>query len=176
MLCDIAASFLHNPKIIFLDEPTIGLDVSIKNKIRMLIRELNKEKNTTIILTSHDIGDIEALCKRIIMIDKGKLVFDGKTDVFKKQYGSLRTLNILFQEENEQISKCVFQDLYKNFESLSISKNEENAGWYSIIVDENKEILSNILSYIMERFPIKDIQIEETNIESILEKMYLHKL
>ena len=75
-LCDIAAAFLHRPRIVFLDEPTIGLDVSIKSKIRALIRELNESFNTTIVLTTHDISDIEALCRRVVIIDKGKIIFD----------------------------------------------------------------------------------------------------
>lgn len=73
-LSDILAAFLHNPKIVFLDEPTIGLDVSMKAKIRTLIHALNKEKNTTVILTTHDMGDVDALCRRIIIIDKGKML------------------------------------------------------------------------------------------------------
>ena len=71
-LCDIVASFLHNPKIVFLDEPTIGLDVSMKSKIRDIVKKINEIKGTTIILTTHDIGDVEALCKRAVIIDKGK--------------------------------------------------------------------------------------------------------
>ena len=79
-LSDILAAFLHNPKIVFLDEPTIGLDVSMKSKIRTLIKALNKERNTTVILTTHDMGDVDALCKRIVIIDHGKMLgeVDGK--------------------------------------------------------------------------------------------------
>src|SRR4051794_10212067 len=92
MLCDITASFLHNPKIVFLDEPTIGLDVSIKAKIRGLIRELNQTNNTTIILTTHDIGDVEALCSRIIIIDQGRILYDGETKRVNQLFGAYRTL------------------------------------------------------------------------------------
>ena len=88
MLCDLAASFLHNPDVIFLDEPSIGLDVSVKNKVRKIITDLNKIKGTTILLTTHDIGDIESLCKRIILIDKGKLIYDGDIKNFNKIFGS----------------------------------------------------------------------------------------
>lgn len=76
-LSDILAAFLHNSKIVFLDEPTIGLDVSMKAKIRTLIHALNKEKKTTVILTTHDMGDVGALCRRIIIIDKGKMLYDN---------------------------------------------------------------------------------------------------
>ncbi len=176
MLCDIAASFLHNPKIIFLDEPTIGLDVSIKNKIRRLIRDLNKEKKTTIVLTSHDIGDIDALCERIIMIDKGNLIFDGSMAAFKKQFGCLRTLNILIDEKNKKQSEECLKELNKNCSLSSVSYKNENPMWCSIVIDENKESLSNVLSFVMNKITVKDIKVEETSTESVIEKMYLHNL
>ncbi len=93
-LSDILAAFLHNPKIVFLDEPTIGLDVSMKNKIRTLIHALNKEKNTTVILTTHDMGDVDALCRRIVIIDKGKMLYDNDIEHLKGFFGSYRTLKI----------------------------------------------------------------------------------
>ena len=82
-LSDILAAFLHNPGVVFLDEPTIGLDVSMKSKIRDLIKALNQEKNTTVILTTHDIKDVEELCDRIILIDKGKILYDGNINSFR---------------------------------------------------------------------------------------------
>src|SRR5690606_27004940 len=94
MLCDIAASFLHNPKVVFLDEPTIGLDISVKAKIRSLIKTLNTEHKTTIILTTHDLGDVEALCTRIIIIDKGKILYDGDTKKVHGLFGAYRTLKV----------------------------------------------------------------------------------
>ena len=94
MLCDIVAAFLHNPKIIFLDEPTIGLDVSVKNKIRGVIKELNARNKTTILLTTHDISDLEILCKRIIIIDKGSIIFDGDIQKVNSLFGSYRVLKL----------------------------------------------------------------------------------
>jgi ABC-2 type transport system ATP-binding protein len=94
MLCDITASFLHNPQVVFLDEPTIGLDISIKAKIRSVIKELNRERNTTIILTTHDLGDVEALCHRIIIIDKGRILFDGDIKKVNALFGAYRTLKL----------------------------------------------------------------------------------
>ena len=89
-LCDILAAFLHNPNVIFLDEPTIGLDVYIKAKIRDLIKELNIRQNTTVILTTHDIGDVDALCKRIIIIDKGAMLYDNSAENLKKFFNLCR--------------------------------------------------------------------------------------
>lgn len=93
-LSDILAAFLHDPKIVFLDEPTIGLDVSMKAKIRTLIHALNREKKTTVILTTHDMGDVDALCRRIVIIDKGKMLYDNDIEHLKSFFGSYRTLKV----------------------------------------------------------------------------------
>ena len=98
MRCDLAASLLHNPKIVFLDEPTIGLDVEAKHKIREFLKDLNR-KGTTIILTTHDMGDIEELCKRIVIIDKGKKIYDGLINEIRKRFGKERVLVIDFHKE-----------------------------------------------------------------------------
>ena len=87
-LSDILAAFLHNPDIVFLDEPTIGLDVAMKSKIRDLIKGLNQQKGTTVILTTHDMGDVDALCKRIVIIDKGMKIYDNDIDHLKPYFGS----------------------------------------------------------------------------------------
>lgn len=86
MRCEIAATFLHNPQIVYLDEPTIGLDVFVKENIRQFIKNVNKEKNTTIILTTHDLKDIEDVCNRIILLDKGNIIYDGEKQRFKDIY------------------------------------------------------------------------------------------
>ena len=94
MRCEIAASLLHNPEILFLDEPTIGLDAISKQLVRDFIKKLNKEKNTTIILTSHDMSDITTLAKRIILIGKGKILYDGSLKKLINNYGTIRYINI----------------------------------------------------------------------------------
>jgi len=101
-LCDILASFLHNPGVVFLDEPTIGLDVSMKSRIRKLIHMLNKEKGTTVILTTHDMGDVDALCNRIIIIDKGKAIYDNSIENLKHYFGNHRTVKLLLNNEISQ--------------------------------------------------------------------------
>lgn len=98
ILSNILAAFLHNPKIVFPDELTIGLDVSMKAKICILIQTLNKENKTTAILTTHDIGDVDALCRRIIIIDKGKMLYDNDIEYLKSFFGSYRTLKIRMNE------------------------------------------------------------------------------
>lgn len=93
MRADIAASLLHNPKVLFLDEPTIGLDVSVKDNIRRAITQINQEEETTILLTTHDLSDIEQLCDRIIMIDKGQEIFDGTVTQLKQSFGKMKSLS-----------------------------------------------------------------------------------
>lgn len=87
MRCDLAAALLHNPAILFLDEPTIGLDVLAKSKIRDFLKEINDEYKTTVILTTHDLGDIEALCPRVAIIDRGKMLYDGSIEDIYSQWG-----------------------------------------------------------------------------------------
>lgn len=90
MRCDLAASLLHNPPLVFLDEPTIGLDIAVKARVRDFIREINREYKTTVILTTHDLNDIEELCERVMIIDSGKIVYDGNLQVLKDRLGGKR--------------------------------------------------------------------------------------
>src|SRR5574344_1821665 len=103
MRADFAASLIHNPKILYLDEPTIGLDVLVKDKIRKAIKSLNKRYHTTIILTTHDMKDIEEICSRIIIIDKGEILYDGSLDKIKYQFGNIKT--ILFPCQKDKIEE-----------------------------------------------------------------------
>ena len=100
MRADLAAALIHNPKVIYLDEPTIGLDVVVKESVRKAIKEINAKYGTTIILTTHDLNDIEELCSRIIIIDKGKKIYDGEIEGVKEKYGYLTTVEIQVKEDN----------------------------------------------------------------------------
>ena len=110
-LSDILAAFLHNPKIVFLDEPTIGLDVSMKAKIRTLIHALNQQKHTTVILTTHDMGDVDALCQRIVIIDKGKMLYDNDISHLKQFFGSYRTLKVRIKGDLKQYAEEITEKL-----------------------------------------------------------------
>ncbi|MDE6621503.1 MAG: ATP-binding cassette domain-containing protein [Lachnospiraceae bacterium] len=99
--CEIAASLIHKPKVLFLDEPTIGLDPVVKENIRMLIRQMNRELHTTIFLTSHDIGDIEKLCKRIVIVNSGQIVMDDSMEHLKYHYLNKKIVEVKLQEETE---------------------------------------------------------------------------
>lgn len=138
-LSDILAAFLHNPKIVFLDEPTIGLDVSMKAKIRTLIHALNQQKHTTVILTTHDMGDVDALCQRIVIIDKGKMLYDNDISHLKQFFGSYRTLKIRIKGDLKQYAEEITEKLPR----CSVSADDE---WISVLVDESQTTVMQVLS------------------------------
>lgn len=164
-LSDILAAFLHDPKIVFLDEPTIGLDVSMKAKIRKLIHALNREKNTTVILTTHDMGDVDALCQRIVIIDKGKMLYDNDIEHLKGFFGSYRTLKIRtdgdIAEKAEQIGS--------EFGDIRVTADEE---WISLLVDEEKNGVMDVLKLIQKKHDIRDMKLEEISTEEVIKKIY----
>ena len=145
-LGDILAAFLHNPEIVFLDEPTIGLDVSMKNKIRELILGLNREKKTTVILTTHDMGDVDALCERIVIIDKGIMIYDDTSENLKSFFGAKRNLKL----------KTI------------------NGDWEEISVDDNKDDIMQIITEKNKSGKITDIKLEELSTEEIIRHIYEH--
>jgi ABC-2 type transport system ATP-binding protein len=173
MLCDIAASFLHDPKIIFLDEPSIGLDISVKATVRKIIGELNTIKKTTIVITSHDLGDIETLCRRIILIDKGKLLYDGGIGKFNTIFGRFRTLKMNMREIREHQDAAVEQKIKEHFritEGLIVQKRE--SGWLDITINEDRLKLFEVLRFLMKEFAVKDIKVEEITMENVVKKVY----
>ena len=164
-LSDILAAFLHDPKIVFLDEPTIGLDVSMKSKIRKLIHALNQEKNTTVILTTHDMGDVDALCRRIVIIDKGKMLYDNDIEHLKGFFGSYRTLRIRMDGDPKQQAALVADEL----PGCSVSADEE---WISVLVDESKAKVMDVLGKLQQAHRIKDMQLQEISTEEVIKKIY----
>lgn len=139
MRCEIAATFLHNPKIVYLDEPTIGLDVLVKENIRKFIRDINKEKNTTVILTTHDLKDIEDVCDRIILLDKGQIIFDGEKQKFKDTYGNSVSAEIILKNKKASITENLYNE---DFEI--IEENEKNI---KIKFDHEKMTIVNIAGW-----------------------------
>ena len=170
MRADIAASMLHNPKVLFLDEPTIGLDVVVKDNIRKAIAEINKEEKTTIILTTHDLSDIELLCKRIVMIDKGKIVYDGELDSMKRKYGKTREIHINLVNRDD-ISKL---DIAGSFNVLGADDYELSIDGKKVILkfDSTKVTVADMLSYVLATIPVKDIAVAEADIEEIIRRLY----
>jgi len=173
MLCDITASFLHNPQIVFLDEPTIGLDISVKAKIRTVIKELNGTRNTTIILTTHDLGDVEALCRRIIIIDKGKILYDGDIKRVNALFGAYRTLKLQIDDFSESTLQNLRDKLGVRFGSnhgITIAENEEF--WTDVTIDQARTPLSDVLGSVMTDFSVSDVRIVEISMENVVRKVY----
>lgn len=164
MCCEITASLLHKPEILFLDEPTIGLDILNKEKIRNFIKKMNEEYKTSVILTTHDLGDVEKLCDRIVVIDKGAKVYEGSLESVKDEYGTINTIKIEF---NDIVRPVDFLD--SNIDcDLSFSNN-------LLYVRFNKKNYRtmDLINVIMQKIPnIKDITIVETGIEDIVKDIY----
>ena len=169
MRADIAASLLHNPKVLYLDEPTIGLDVVVKDNIRKAIELINQEENTTVILTTHDLADIELLSKRIVMIDKGKNVFDGKIADLKSKYGQMREIN--FETSNANATELLSYKEHFGFADDDIAVEREGN---SLKVRFNSETVpvSDMLSYTLDKVSVNDINVKDADIEEIIRRLY----
>ena len=159
MRLEIAASLLHQPEILFLDEPTIGLDAISKKIVREFIKKLNQNFKTTVILTTHDMSDIEALAKRIILIGKGEILYDGTLQRLKNKYGNNKMVKI-FTKDKVEVNKKGITDF---------SKKEYG---YEFIIDVNELTISDFLKYISTRINIDDIEIDNANIDDIIVKTY----
>lgn len=164
MRADFAASLIHNPKILYLDEPTIGLDVLVKDKIRKAIKILNRKYKTTIILTTHDMKDIEELCSRIIIIDKGKILYDGNLENIKYKFGNIKT--IIFKN-NTKFNK---DELIKEFKKISIKENDSNDILISFSLNEVN--LDNLLLSLINKYKVEDFKINDISIEDITKELY----
>lgn len=160
MRCEIAASLLHDPKILFLDEPTIGLDAKSKKIVRDFILKINKERKVTVILTTHDMMDIDKLAKRIILIGKGQILYDGSLEKLKTKYGSYKKITI---NTKENISDIKLKGI--------ISKEKIDNG-YSFVIDSNIITISKFINYLSNRYSINDMDIDNEGIDDVILKLY----
>ena len=160
MRCEIAASLLHKPKILFLDEPTIGLDAVSKVEVRKFIKEINKKNKVTIILTSHDMSDIEALTNRVIVIGHGKKLYDGTLNGIKKKYSNKKKLEIIYNKL-EKLPKL------KDIEILEKKENK-----ILLEVDTNKNSISSIIEKFTGLCEIQDVNVINEDIDNIIVKLY----
>lgn len=157
--CEIVASLIHKPKVLFLDEPTIGLDPVVKENIRVLIKKMNKEFNTTIFLTSHDVGDIEKLCKRVIIIDGGQIVLDDTMENLKYHYLNRKLVEAKMKEKidlNDEPGITVIKDKGYNLK-LEVDTNERSIADAIKLLDPDKMI---------------DINISNVPLEEIIREIY----
>jgi len=159
MKCELIASLIHNPEVIFLDEPTIGLDIHTQIAVRKFLKEYNKETNCTIMLTSHNMGDVKEMCKRAIIIDHGHKVFDGGLNELVNKYVSTKNLKVTFEEE-------IRSDELKQYGDLLSYK--ENEAILSVPIKTHTKIASEILT----KYKVGNIDIEEVSLEEVITKIY----
>ncbi len=160
---DIAAALLHDPSVLFLDEPTIGVDIISKKFLYDFILQVNKEKQTTIILTTHDMADIEKLCSHLIIIDEGKVMYHGALEEMMQKFGTTRYLLVKFTSKVEDFL----------VPGAELIKSEENTKMYSF--NRLEVSPSELITYIDQEHSVADLQIIETDIESIVRKLYEQK-
>jgi len=159
MRCEIAASLLHNPKILFLDEPTIGLDAVSKIAVRNFIKTLNRERKTTVILTTHDMQDIEALTERIILIGKGQILLDGTLSELKKRNSTIKTITVEYS--GEEFSLCP-----------GASFSQRMNGHAVVLVDTKLVSVSDVIAHISAQVDILDISVSGSSAEELVVSLY----
>lgn len=160
---DMAAALLHSPRLLFLDEPMIGVDVVVKERLRTFIKEINRDQKVTILLTTHDMTDIEKVCSRIMIIDHGRIVYDGSLEQIRAQYGKQRTLVVDFEEQVQDFAAP----------NAVITKSEGRKKWFAFNRFETSP--STLIADISSRYPILDLAVEEPEIEEIVRTIYQGK-
>lgn len=165
MRADIAASLLHNPKVLFLDEPTIGLDVAVKDNIRKAIKQINQEEQTTILLTTHDLNDIELLCDRIFMIDRGQEIFDGSVSQLKQRFGKMHEVRFEMTQQLE-VERL---DYHQHFSDLEVIKDGLQV---TIQFDATKVAIPDLVKFTLSRANVKDIAVKDADIEEIIRRFF----
>jgi ABC-2 type transport system ATP-binding protein len=164
MRAEIANSLLHEPEILFLDEPTIGLDVVAKRSLREVIRQTNKEKGTTIFLTSHDVGDIEEVSDRTIIVNHGQIMLDTPTDQLKQDYLENKTVRVVLKKPLEEMPTI-----------MGTTAQSEEDGVIVFSVDTSKHKLKNFLPAMLETVEVADMTIEDTPLEDIIHELYVRQ-
>jgi ABC-2 type transport system ATP-binding protein len=167
MRCELAAALIHNPPLLFLDEPTIGLDVLVKLKIREFLKEINEKYNTTILLTTHDLTDIEALCERVIMLDEGHVIYDGALKNLKETLGEGKELQFQFLEKVDLAAvKHVTNGMPVKWEL------DDKDLIFTANIEDSDELISQVIAEIAAAYKIKDMKINETSTEEIIRNIY----
>lgn len=160
MRCEVAASLLHQPRVLFLDEPTIGLDVIAKQTIRDLILRLNQEEGTTVLLTSHDAGDVEQVCRRAIVINHGRLMFDDSVATLRREFLGSKVIDLVLSEQTPPLEypgvRCVEHDSYR----------------MRLEVDTEQQQLDLVVARLVSRLPVADITISDPPMEEVIAEMY----
>ncbi len=164
MRCEVAASLLHRPRILFLDEPTIGLDVIAKQQIRAIVRELNQKEGVAVLLTSHDAGDIEQLCKRVVIINHGAIVFEGRVSTLKRRYLKRKVIDLRLREELQALPELAGVEVVK---AQGLGAKLE--------LDTDQRPIAEVIAQLVAALPIADITIEDPPMEEIIAAIYREK-
>ncbi|MBL6983424.1 MAG: ATP-binding cassette domain-containing protein [Anaerolineales bacterium] len=164
MRADLCAALLHDPDLLFLDEPTIGLDVVAKERIRQFIQKINRQRGTTVILTTHDLSDVEKLCQRVLIIDHGKLLFDGALNSLKERFSSKRELLVEFAEVYDE----------PIIDSAEISHVDGSRVSYLFSRDDISA--SELIGQLSAKYRIRDLEVREPEIEETIRRIYEERL
>jgi ABC-2 type transport system ATP-binding protein len=157
---DLAAAMLYEPRVLYLDEPTVGLDVLAKERIRGFVEELNQTNHTTVILTTHDMSDVERLCKRVVVIDQGRVIYDGSVSQLKAEYAPYRVLVIQLASELDVIEAPGAEQI----------GNED--GRVSFRFDPEQTRVADLIGAITSRYPVTDLSIVEPDLEGVIKQIY----
>ncbi|MEM7033022.1 MAG: ATP-binding cassette domain-containing protein [Chloroflexota bacterium] len=164
MRADLCAAMLHDPVLLFLDEPTIGLDVVAKERIRQFIQQINRERGTTIILTTHDLDDVERLCERIMIIDQGKLLYDGDLETLSDRFGGKRELVVDFAE------------VYSNINITGVDIIDQEGPRVTMQFEAKALTASDLIGQLSTQYRIRDLSVREPDIEATIRRIYEERL
>ncbi len=172
MRADLAAALMHDPPLLFLDEPTIGLDVVAKERIRQFIKAINRERGTTIILTTHDLGDVEKLCERVIMIDHGRLVFDGALAELRTRFGGGRVVVVDFESAPGAVTLAEHP-----LPGAELVRMEGNRAWFRVpSKTDGTRGVAELMPILFRDYRVRDVSVEEQEIEEVVRQIYEGKL
>ena len=163
MRADLAAALLHDPALLFLDEPTIGLDVVARERIRGFLGQINRERGVTVILTTHDLADVGRLCQRVVLIDHGRVIYDGGLEQLRARYGRWRTLVVDFETPPEHLA----------LPGAELIRQEANRAW--LRVDANVGVAS-VVSILFREHRVLDLAVQEPEIEEVVRRIYEGRL
>jgi ABC-2 type transport system ATP-binding protein len=161
--CEMAAAMLHDPPIVFLDEPTIGMDVVVKEQTREFLRAQVQERGRTIVLTTHDMTEVARLCERVLLINHGRLMFDGTLTQLKAEHGGTSHVNVTFAEPVAAVS-------------VAGARLVSHDGMRAVLAPEGTTTPEDVVRALISRFPVANVGVEETNLEDLMRDVYLAQL
>jgi ABC-2 type transport system ATP-binding protein len=168
MRCDLAASLIHFPKVLYLDEPTIGLDVAVKARFRQFIRHMHERRGLTVLLTSHDLGDIEELCDRMLMIDRGRIVYDGPFREITRRFGYEQSLHLALREDVPDAESSAGRAIAGREARVA----RPGAASLTVTFDARQTSAGELIRDLATALPLGDIRLEEPTAEAIIRKLY----